>query len=261
MGKVSERKKQIFDIISEKKLVFINELSEIVNVSSMTIRRYLKELEGSGMIVVHNGVVILNEEPESADDKQYSLYNASIVNVDKKIAIGNEAAKLIHENEVIIIDTGSTCEFIAKAIPKTLDITTICYTLNVFMEIYNKKSRIIFGGGYFHKNSMMFESNESIQLISNNRASLAFISASGVNLELGVTCENYYEQQVKVAVLNSSLKKVLVADSSKFGRVRVAHFADVADFDMVISDSFLNQEFVDYFTERGIPVILADPKQ
>ena len=261
MGKVSERKKQIIDIINEKKLVFINELSEILNVSSMTIRRYIKELESSGMITVHNGVVLLNEEFDSADDKQYSLYNAATVNVGKKMAIGNEAVKLIQEHEVIIIDTGSTCEFIAKAIPKSLEITTICYTLNVFMEIYNKRSKIIFGGGYFHKNSMMFESNESIQLIANNRASLAFISASGVNLDLGVTCENYYEQQVKTAVLNSSLKKVLVADSSKFGKVRVAHFADISNFDMVISDNLLGKEFVDYFAENNVPVVLADPEK
>ena len=260
MGKVSARKKQIINIITDKKLVFINELSELLNVSSMTIRRYIKELENSGMITIHNGVVLLNEEFDNTDDKHYSLYNAATVNVDKKRAIGNEAVKLIQENEVIIIDTGSTCEFIAKAIPKSLDITTICYTLNVFMEIYNKKSKIIFGGGYFHKNSMMFESSESIQLIANNRASLAFISASGINLDLGVTCENYYEQKVKVAALNSSLKKVLVADSSKFGKVRVAHFAEVSDFDMVITDRLLDQEFIDYFTENKIPIILADPE-
>ena len=257
MGKAVERKKQILNILNSRKLIFLNDLVTELGVSSMTVRRHLKILENSGAVTVHNGVVLLNEDPDIADDKHYSLHNASTRNIDKKRAIGNRAVKLINEHDVIIIDTGSTCEFIAKAIPKDLDITTICYTLNTFMEIYNKQSRIIFGGGFFHKNSMMFESSESIQLISNNRASMAFISASGVTIDLGVTCENYYEQKVKIAAINSSLKKVLVADSTKFGKVRVAHFAEITDFDIIITNDDLDPEFIDYFKENNISVILA----
>ena len=258
MSKVVERKKQILDILNNKKLLFLNDLVTELGVSSMTVRRHLKVLENNGTVTVHNGVVLLNEDLDLSDDKHYSLHNASTQNIDKKRAIGNKAVKLIHENDVIIIDTGSTCEFIAKSIPQDLDITTICYTLNAFMELYNKKNRIIFGGGFFHKNSMMFESSESIQLISNNRASMAFISASGVTIDLGVTCENYYEQKVKIAALNSSLKKILVADSTKFGKVRVAHFAEITDFDVIITNSDLDSEFTDYFKANNISVILTN---
>ena len=66
----------------------------------------------------------------------------------------------------------------------------------------------------------MFESVEGIGLYGRTRASKMFVSASGVHEKLGMTCAHNYEVVTKKAALESSLQKILVADSSKFGQVR-----------------------------------------
>ena len=250
MSKINERKQFILDDIREKKVVLLDDLAKSIDVSTMTIRRYLKEFEAEKIIKIHNGVALYV-------DNMYSVNSAAKVHTGPKASIGKMAAKLVVNEDVILIDTGSTCEFVAKNIDSSLDITVICYTINTLLEFYNRNCNIIFGGGYFHKNSLMFECAESTQLITSNRASLAFISASGISIDLGVTCENFYEQQVKIAALKSSLKKVLVADSSKFGKVRATHFADIVDFDVIISDENLDMKYQDYFKANDIEVILA----
>jgi DeoR family deoxyribose operon repressor len=84
---------------------------------------------------------------------------------------------------------------------------------------------------------MVLESNEGLQLLKQNRANKTFITASGVNFELGVTCSNFFERTTKQTALNSASVRILVADSSKFGVVRTGHYADVEDFDIIITDT------------------------
>ena len=163
------------------------------------------------------------------------------------------AASMIEPNDVVIIDAGSTTELIAQAIPADTPITVICYTFNVLVEVQQKKNcRLIVAGGYLHENSMMFESPEGVSLIRRSRATKAFVSASGISAELGVTCSNQYELETKKAIIDSSIASILVADSSKLGKVGPTYFADLADFDTFITDRGVPKEYEELMRSLGI---------
>jgi len=134
----------------------------------------------------------------------------------------------------------------------------LCYSLNIVSETARRKAcRSVFSGGLFHENTMTFESPEGREAIRNFRANKAFISAAGVDREFGVTCMNSYERETKKEAIRSSQRAILLVDSSKLGVVRSDYFAELTDFDEVITDAGIPQEYVESFEKLGIGVRIA----
>ena len=141
----------------------------------------------------------------------------------------------------------------AKSIPDTLQLTVLCWALNILVEVHRReKCSLIFAGGSLHENSLVFESPEAVDLISRYRANKAFISASGVSEKLGVTCTNTYEIELKKASIRSSLARILLVDSSKFGKIQAAYFADLPEFSSVVTDTGISQEYAEHIRGMGI---------
>jgi DeoR family deoxyribose operon repressor len=120
----------------------------------------------------------------------------------------------------------------------------------------NKNWKLVFPGGYFHTNTLMFESPEGIEIIKRIRANKAFISAAGVSEKLGVTCATDYEKETKKAIIDSSDVKILLIDSTKFGKVKISHFADLTDFDIIITDIGIPKKFVEIIKSLGIKLYI-----
>jgi DeoR family deoxyribose operon repressor len=111
---------------------------------------------------------------------------------------------------------------------------------------------IVLAGGVFHGETLVFESPEGISLVQRHRANKAFLTAGGVSAKLGVTCANSPEAELKKAAVASSRTRILLADSRKFSTVKPSWFADLADFDAVITDSNVSLEYVEVMRELGI---------
>ena len=253
----NERIKTIVNSLRNKNVVHIKELTRELSVSEMTIRRDLSLLETDNIVKIIPGGAILKPHEELKDDK-YQIESAETRFTREKVKIGKKAASMVRANDTIIIDVGSTTEYIAKFIQDDLPVTILCYALNVLVDIYRKKgSHPIFAGGYFHENTLMFEGTEGINLIQKTRADKSFISAAGFHESLGVTCPHHYEVETKRAVIKSSNVKILTMDSSKFGKAKAAHFAEMKDFDIVITDSGLSETYREIIREAGIELILV----
>jgi DeoR family deoxyribose operon repressor len=234
----------------------IRELAGQLAVSEMTIRRDLELLARENVVrLVHAGAVLVAPEVSAP---HYSLAEAGARMAEEKRRIGRRAAELIQAQDVVIVDSGSTTECLVQAIPDGLPLTLICFSLNVLVTAHrNKECRIVFAGGALHENTLMFESPEGAQLIRRYRANKAFLSASGISDRLGVTCANSYEVETKKAAIASSLERILVADSSKFGRIHPAHFAELQDFSILVTDAGLPAESAESLRAGGLEVLIA----
>ena len=253
MDKKRERINKIINTLRINNAATVRELAEWLSVSKMTIRRDLNRLAADNMVKLIHGGVIFNR-----DQSQYYLPVEEARKTEEKIRIGKKAASLIEPHDTIIIDTGSTTEFVARSIPDNLPVTILCYALNILFDLQGKKGcTLIFAGGYYHDNTMMFESPEGVNLIKRNRANKAFISASGVSEKLGVTCSNPYEIETKKAAINSTLTKILLVDSSKYDKIQAAHFANLTDFDIVITDTGIPGSYVSLFNGLGIKLYVV----
>lgn len=237
----------------------VQDLAGQLGVSHMTVRRDLSILMEAGQVQMFHGSVTLH--PQAAGEGPeplYSLIAAGAKNPERKRRIGELAATLIEADDALIIDCGSTTEYLAKNLPEAFPYTVLCYSLNIVSETARRKNcRLMFSGGVFHENTLMFESPEGLEMIRNFRATKAFISASGASTRFGVTCLNFYERETKKTIIRSSMKKILLVDSSKFDIVRSDRFAEFRDFDEVITDDGIPDETAKAIEELGIRLRIA----
>jgi len=247
------RVKEIQQIIKSSASITIKDLAEELQVSKMTIRRDLNQILQDPEIKLIRGMLIYNRTPDSDDESKYSIISASTLNQGAKERIAEKAKSLLEPGDSIIIDAGSTTELLARILPKDLNIEVTCFSLNILNEILkNGNCSVTLPGGEFHCSSMIFRSREGIELLKRTRVKKAFISAYGVNLRLGITCSASFERELKLTAINSAEQRILLADSSKFGKVNNIHFADLEDFDTIVTDELLPEETAQKIRNRGI---------
>ncbi|AEV29340.1 transcriptional regulator of sugar metabolism [Sphaerochaeta pleomorpha str. Grapes] len=237
------RLEKVREYLKQNKSATIQELATMLDVSHMTIRRDLAMLAQDDKLKLIHGGVIFHEEEEHKDKYTISLARIHMQEEKKRIAL--KAVSLIEKGDIIIIDAGSTGELIASYLPENIPLTVICFALNIATIVASKPNcSLIVTGGFFHHSSLVLESTEGLNLLKQNRANKTFITASGVSVNLGVTCSNFFERTTKQASLKAANTKILVADSSKFDLIKSGHFADLSDFDIVITDNKVSEKIV-----------------
>ena len=148
----------------------IRELADHLEVSHMTVRRDVAELQEEGTVrAVYGGVVYTG--PAEEGTSRYSVVSAGTKRVDEKSRIGARGASLIRESDVVLIDTGTTTEYVARGLPTDIPLTVICFSLNVLLSVMDMDQvDVIFPGGYFHPNTRMMTSPEAIELIRDRKS-------------------------------------------------------------------------------------------
>lgn len=254
MSKKNERLNRLIEILRKQNGATIKELSQLLDVSEMTVRRDMDTLKEKNMILDIPGVAVLNtQHAYSGEEEGYQLSKATHSHVIEKERIGKFAASLIQADDCVIIDNGSTVEYLADSIARDTKMTIFTCNLNILNKICNNPNiSIIFGGGYYHPDTTLFESSENITLINNIRATKVFASAAGIHDTMGVTCMNNYELDIKQAIIQSGAEKILLADSSKFGVIKPCFLTEIDIFDRIITDVNLSAEWVDIIEHKGI---------
>lgn len=254
MSKKDNRQGQLIEILRVRSYVSIKELAALLGVSEMTIRRDLKVLEENNIARNVDGTSVYNPAHMGwQEDGAYNLLTETGRRSAEKERIGAYAAAMVEPGDIIIVDTGTTTQRIVPHLPINHDLTVLCYNINILMELRrNPGVQMLFAGGHYHPNTQMFSSSEGIEFIRGIRAQKVFISAAGVHKELGVTCSNAYEMPTKKAILRSSLQRILVADSSKFGSVRSTYFCELEDLSDVVTDSGLDEAWRRHIRELGL---------
>jgi DeoR family deoxyribose operon repressor len=252
------RIRNIVDLFNQEVELSVKEIAELLHVSDMTVRRDLDALESQGVVRrTHGGAILL--DPSAKGQDHYVIGEHTTKNVREKNLIGIRAASLVHPNETLYLDSGSTTPFIAKHLNPDLPLTVLCYTMTNALEFYPRKNaNLILLGGFFHRDSNIFHSAENKSLISKIRADKAFISTGGCDLELGLTTYFYYEAEIKREMISSARQLILVADSTKFGNISVTYFAGLDQIDTIVTDNGIPEEYRQVLTDRGIELIIAD---
>ncbi len=254
-----ERLDRIIDMLKRENGLPIQTIADHLSVSHMTVRRDLETLVNRELVrLIHGGVLLNPEVYATGRDSTYSLIAAGSVNAQKKRAIGVKAASLIEPEDTLIIDSGSTTEWIARYLPETMPLTVLSYALNVVTETARRENcRSVFAGGVLHENLLMFESPEGLEQIRRFRATKAFVSAAGVSGEFGVTCANAYERETKRTVMASAAERILVVDSTKFGVIRPEYFAGLSEFQTVVTDDGVDAGVRRTMKKLGIRLVVG----
>jgi DeoR family deoxyribose operon repressor len=229
----SERLCALADAIAQHKVVHLRDAASLLGVSEMTVRRDIAT--SPDQFTYLRGYIV------SATDVQngagYSLDQEKDHFAQAKAEASAIAAKLIADNDTLFVDCGTTLTTLARLIPADLHVTVVCYSLNV-AEILRRKPnvRMMLLGGLYVSASDSFSADETLDIVRRMGINKAFISAGGVDETRGVTCWNFHEVAIKQAAMHSAVERHLVIDSSKFGVVKAARFAQIGEFDSIITE-------------------------
>lgn len=209
----------------------LSDAASLVDVSEMTVRRDIAASQGR--LAILGGHVIGRGDGEGpyALDREQDTHQAA------KIAACERALALIEPDDTIFIDSGTTTIHLASRLPADLNLTVVCFAMNVAAVLARRPSiRWFLTGGQFQHATTSFAGPHGPAMLRDIRLNTAFVSAGGVHPKLGVSCANFSEVGMKRAAIDTAVRSVLVVDSSKVGKVKPAYFAACAEFDAILSE-------------------------
>ena len=256
MAKQLTRLEELLSHLKDNQILTVKQLAQDLNVSEMTVRRDIAVLEHDKKVKSFYGGISL--APAEEDQSSYTIDSELIERKEQKRRIALKAASMIEYNDVILIDTGSTTDCMMEYIPEDSCNTVYSYALNIINGACKKNSlNIVACGGFFHKNTNMFESEEGALLILKTQINKAFMAARGISDVVGITTAEPYEVNIKKAALSVSNQKILLVDSSKFGKAWYAKYAELKDIDIIITDTDIREEHRQMILDSGITLYIV----
>lgn len=256
MSTKQERLSQMLNTLETRHFMNMAELARAFGVSEMTVRRDARELAERGLArLVYGGVASLYKDDDKAS---YSAQAEQTEHTEEKQAIARLACEFVAAGDVIFLDSGTTIQQLAEYFPTDAEYTIICYslnTLNVITKLTN--CTVIAPGGVFSPRSLVFSGAEAVNVIRKYRANKAFFGATGYEIKHGLTCSYVEDAPLKQAVMESSVEKILLMDSSKFGRVSTCNFAAMGDFSTVITDKGIPEEYIQHIRALGTELLIV----
>ena len=244
----AERRLKIAELASNNSGIRTSELSDMFEVSEMTILRDLNVLEEEGILKrVYGGAVAIKDT-----SMDIPVVLREKINVEAKNTISWHALDLISDGDSIMLDGSSTSLALAKCLHSKKDITVISNGFNIINVLKDiKKVNIISLGGEYDPVTMNFTGPASISMLSGFNADKAFISSAGISVNAGVTVANSMQASLKKAMIDSSVQSILLVDNTKFGKVTLNKVCDIEDLDMIITDKKPDQSFLYNFREKS----------
>lgn len=254
---IKERRKRILKLLDEREIVEIGELTKLLNVSEMTVRRDLEDLHQENKISRIRGGAMKKHGPvntrSSFTERQDAYYS------EKKL-IGKVAASLIENNESIIFDSGTTTLEVARNINPEHELFTTSGSLQILLELskYQKNKVFVPGGFISDSKELNIIGAHSTEILSQLSVNKVFLGAWGFNMERGIVYQNLEETILRRIMASISNQIILVIDSSKFGKDGLVCLDDKSiQVDTIITDEKIPEEYIEFCSGNNIELLIA----
>lgn len=248
MAKMLDRHTKILELLTENKKIEVTKLSELLNVSQVTIRKDLIQLENKGLIIREHGFATLN----SSDD----INNRLAYHYDIKRRIAKVATESVMDGETIMIESGSCCALLALEIARTKkDITII--TNSAFIAEYIRKepnTRIILLGGEYQNESQVMVGPITRKCVESFFVDKLFIGTDGFSEASGFTGKDYMRSETVRDMAKQANHVIIVTESTKFSQKGVVNLIATDEISSVVTDINIPKEYEEYLSSKNIEV-------
>lgn len=254
-----ERHGRIIELVAQNGRASIPEIRDLFDVSEMTVRRDLNELDRKGLLRrVHGGAVA-----NLGRSYEPSFQTRAVHNQAAKTAIGLKAAELVFDGDSIALDVGTTTLEMIPGLQGKRNLTIVTSCLQIATRVVDLLSlevdiRLILTGGILRPRELSMIGSIPEQVYRDLHVDKAFIGIGGISLEDGLTEYNTEDTQIKRTMMRSAREKIVVADGAKFGVTTLASVAPLRAIDRLITDRSAPPEMLEQIRRQGVDVILAD---
>lgn len=254
MDLYSDRRERILKYIKDCGQASLKELTELCpDVSDMTLRRDMAFLEEKGQIIrTRGGAVAASRAGVNSED----LYSRrAVLHTHQKQEIAVKALSLAQPSCAMYLDSGSTVLQFVKALPDD-NYYIITADPNIALEAARRaKTTVTLVGGNLNHSTLCASGVHSVNFVNGINIDIAFMSASGFNIQTGFTSGAFSECELKAAVMEKARTRIMLMDSSKLAKRMPFTFARLSDIDVLISDSGLDKEVATLAQNEKVQVL------
>ncbi|BDR15086.1 DeoR/GlpR family DNA-binding transcription regulator [Vibrio sp. STUT-A11] len=245
------RVEQITEYLKHHNLVTVDDLVKVVAASPATIRRDLIKLDEQGVITRTHGGVSLNRFVAN----QPTTNEKMLRSMREKQHIADSAAELVQAGDSIVLDAGTTSMALVKNLTHLpLRVITVDLHIALFLSEFKQIEVIVTGGAVDHSSQSTIGEHGK-QLLRSIHPDIAFLTCNSWSLEKGVTTPTEEKASLKRDIILNANRKVLIADSSKYGAYSLYKACDLVDTTHIITDSSLEADTQSQIRAKGIELI------
>lgn len=251
-----ERIRIIKGILTDKKHTNVSDLSSILNVSEVTIRRDLEKLENEDFLTRTHGGAIINDNVPSEEETYIDTYDDPYFK--QRIEISEIAVHMIEDNDVILLSPGLTNLCIARKLLNKKNITVLTNDLNIATELSSKSNiKIIIPGGDLDVTSMTLTGKLTENTLKNFFVTKAFIEVEGVSSQRGYTVQSIDKASVIKEMINITHETIIVCPYKCFDNIAFSQIGPLHIANKVITNPSIPDSYKNYFFENKIQIFTA----
>jgi DeoR/GlpR family transcriptional regulator of sugar metabolism len=255
---MNERREQIVNILSERERVTVNELSEMLSVSSVTVRGDLNFLAEEGRVIrVHGGAALA--KPSTKHELTFAARQRQ--HAAEKHALAKLAATLVKPIDSILLDSSTTALAVGQAIkaaPHITNVTVLTTGLWTAVAIMDSPNiHTIVAGGSLGSTSGSVSGPITREMLGKYHINRAFVGALGLTLEKGLSSNDPLEIELLQQIVEKASEVIAVIDSSKFGVTGLASFARIDQLHYIVTDAGAPPDMIAALREQGTQVLTA----
>lgn len=228
-------------------------LAELTGASSITIRRDLAELEQVGIITrTHGGAVLA---PQRGDPMPFSLRQSEETQLKRALAACT--AGLVADDESLVIDNGTTCVEVARALAGRR-ITALCLSLHAAAALAERPgATVVVPDGVVQTDTLQTEPSQAMAAVRDMLVDTVILGACSASPIDGLTSVHHTEAQLKRACIAAARRRILVISATKLTRTSTFRFADIGELTQLVTTDTAPTDLLDEYRAAGVEVILA----
>ena len=252
----AQRQARILEEVQRAGGVRVNDLTRLLGVSDMTVRRDLDVLDQRGLITkVHGGATV--RRSGSIDEPAFTV--KAEMEQPAKDAIARRAAALVRPGTAVGISGGSTTFSLARHLVGIPDLTVVTNSLRVaeVLHSHDAKQTVILTGG-MRTPSEALVGPIAVQAIRTLHLDQVFLGVYGLDPTAGFTSPNLMESETNRALVAAARSLVVVADHTKWGVVGLSAFAALAEAAVLVTDDGMPGDARGLLAEEVGELVIAD---
>ena len=226
------RANRIMALLRQNGTVQASQISELLQVSLVTVRKDLQRMEDEGLLRrTHGGAAIRGMEANP--DPRTKVMDR----------IAEAAAAQIHDGDCVIMNAGNTTLLTARKLLGRKNVTIITNSIAIARELVQQTSiKLIFLGGEVNAEAVFTYGWDAVTQLEQYKANKLIMSASGLSCSTGLTTRHMEAADLLRKMIARTETMIVVADDTKIGFESFYHVGDLSAVDMLITNPTASTE-------------------
>jgi DeoR/GlpR family transcriptional regulator of sugar metabolism len=242
-----ERQQAILELLRRDGKVLVVDLMTRLNVSEDTVRRDLNDLTEIGLLQrVHGGAL------PRAPNLPFELRETD----STKKAMAAAAAQLIHDGQVVLMDSGTTVLEVVAHLPFSRHATILTNSLPVAAALsHHPEIEVHVLGGRLKKDAQAMIGVPVVEALRQLRPDLCVLGVCSLHPEIGISMLDAEEAYVKRAMVEQAAEVVAMVGAAKLGTAAPYVIGPLTALTYLVTDGAIEQHVLAPYQEQGITVI------